>query len=358
MTLRIAYVINSLEGGGAALPVPSIVDVLRRAGAEVKVFALTARDERARAALVAAEIDVAVRAGGEDDHFAALRWLDQSVRAWGATHLWTSLTRATLLGQLVGLRRRLPVISWQHNAFLKPANLWLLRTTRDLSKLWVGDSDEVTRLTAERLGVNPERVLRWPIFRADPTAPVASSWTPGETIRIGTLGRLHPAKGYDLLVDALAQLPPGLPPFEIVIGGEGAQRAALLAQMEARGVRTVRLAGYVEDPKAFLAGLHLYLQPSRREGLCIAAHEAMQAGLPVVAAAVGQLPFSIQHGITGHLFPPGDIAALSATLEQVLSEPEALAARGMAARYHILDEFGPAPFEAAGLAILERLSAF
>ena len=67
---RIAYVINSLEGGGAALPVPAILAVLRGAGAQVRVLALTRRDGRALPAMEAAGLDVAVREGGETDHVA------------------------------------------------------------------------------------------------------------------------------------------------------------------------------------------------------------------------------------------------------------------------------------------------
>src|SRR5579884_2477039 len=129
---RIAYAINSVEGGGAAFPVPAITRVLRDAGAEVAVFALTRRDGRAIAPMEAAGLSVAVRDGGLTDHLAALRWLDRAVAAYRPTHIWTSLTRATLLGQLVGLRRRLPVICWQHAAFLLPGNLRLLRTMRPL----------------------------------------------------------------------------------------------------------------------------------------------------------------------------------------------------------------------------------
>ncbi len=73
--MRIAYVINSVEGGGAASPVPTITSVLRANGATVKVFALTGRDRRGLPAMIAAGLDVAVRDGGETDHALALRWL-------------------------------------------------------------------------------------------------------------------------------------------------------------------------------------------------------------------------------------------------------------------------------------------
>ncbi|WP_419815784.1 glycosyltransferase family 4 protein [Glacieibacterium sp.] len=351
---RILYIINSVEGGGAALPVPSVIGVLQRGGAEVRVLALTRRDGRALASMAAAGLDVRVRDGGETDHFAAWRWLDAQVRDWRPTHLWTSLTRATLLGQLVGLRRRVPVVSWQHAAFLRPTNRRLLRATQRLSRLWIGDSESVTRLTAARLLVPKERLVTWPIFRADPDAPRAVPWQAGKPLRLGSLGRLHPVKGYDVLVEALALLRSDVP-FEVTIAGDGAARAALQAQAEAAGVTNLRLGGYADDPRAFLAGLHLYLQPSRSEGLCVAAHEAMQAGLPVIASAVGELPFSIEQEVTGWTVPPADASALAAVLDAALARRKALAAMGDAARQRVLSRFGPDHFEATGLAILDRL---
>jgi glycosyltransferase involved in cell wall biosynthesis len=354
---RIAYLINSVEGGGAASPVPAILSVLRDGGAEVAVFALTPRDRRGEPAIRAAGIDLLVRDGGRNDHLAALRWLDRTLVAWRPTHLWTSLSRATLLGQLVGLRRGWPVVSWQHAAYLKPANRRLLRATQRLSALWIGDSATVTRLTAERLRVPPARLLQWPIFRADPAAAQATRWTPGTPVRIGSLGRLHPVKGYDVLIDALALLPAGLPPRTIVIAGDGAERAALADRAARHGLTDLHFAGYASEPAKFLADCHLYVQPSRSEGLCIAAHEAMQAGLPVVASAVGELPESILPGTTGLIVPPGDAAALAAALATLLSTPDRLAAMGAAARQRVLARFGPERFATTGRAILDRLRA-
>ena len=355
--MRIAYVINSVEGGGAASPVPAVLGVLRDGGAEVAVFALTARDRRGETAMRAAGLDVHVRDGGETDHAAALRWLDATLRDWAPTHLWTSLTRATLLGQIVGVRRRWPVVSWQHAAFLKSANRVLLRATQRLSRLWVGDSTAVTRLTADRLHVPPERLVQWSIFRADPEALQATPWQPGQPIRIGSLGRLHRVKGYDVLVEALALV--GSPtPYEMVIAGDGAERDALEARARALGIGTLRFAGYAAEPAAFLTSCHLYVQPSRSEGLCVAAHEAMQAGLPVIASAVGELPGSIVEGETGFTVPPGDPVALAAALSRMLAEPAQLARMGQAGRERVLATFGPDRFAATGLTILERMRAF
>ena len=355
--MRIAYVINSVEGGGAASPVPAILSVLRDGGAEVAVFALTARDRRGETAMRTAGFDVHVRDGGETDHVAALRWLDGTLRDWSPTHLWTSLTRATLLGQIVGMRRGWPVVSWQHAAFLKPANRVLLRAMQHLSRLWIGDSTAVTLLTAERLHVPPERLVQWSIFRADPDAKQATPWQVGEPVRIGSLGRLHHVKGYDVLIEALALIETSIP-YEVVIAGDGAERDALDARARALRIRTLRFVGYAADPAAFLADCHIYVQPSRSEGLCVAAHEAMQAGLPVVASAVGELPGSISEGETGLTVPPGDPAALAKALSTMLVDPARLAAMGQAGRARVLAKFGPERFVATGLAILERMRAF
>jgi glycosyltransferase involved in cell wall biosynthesis len=359
--LRIAYVINSVEGGGAALPVPAVACVLRGSGAEVCIFALERRDGRALPAMLGAGLPVVVRDGGKDDHKAALRWLDTQISAWCPSHLWTSLTRATLLGQWVGQRHHLPVVSWQHNAFLKPANRALLRIRRNCSAIWVADSHSVAALTEDRLGIPRSRLMTWPLFAADADAPQAAPWSRGQPIRVGSLGRLHPAKGYDVLVAALARLKAdgfeSPVPVEFTIGGEGAQRDAILALARDAGIENLRLTGFVEDPHAFLAGQHLYVQPSRAEGLCIAAHEAMQAGLAAIVSNVGEMPYSVEAGVTGAIVPPGDAETLATALGQLLCSPARLGEMGARSRKRVLMRFGQAAFVRNGQSIVDRLVA-
>ena len=359
--MKIAYVINSVEGGGAALPVPAIAKLLRDCGAEVRVLALTRRDGRAAAPIEASGLELRIRDGGEKDHLAAYRWLSRELAGFAPDVVWTSLTRATLLGQLAAKRRGIPAVSWQHAAYLKPANAWLLRRLRNLARLWVGDSRSVTELTARRLRIGADRLVTWPIFRADRAAKPAATWSAGEILRIGSLGRLHPVKGYDVLIEALRLLEAegtNLPPYEVVIAGDGVERDALGRQAVAAGLKTVTFAGYVADPASFLATLHLYVQPSRSEGFCVAAHEAMAAGLPVIASAVGELGNSIVPGQTGALVPPDDPRALADALASLLSRPEKLAGMGRRARQRVASEFSAERFDAAGKAIYERLCGF
>jgi len=357
--LRIAYVINSLEGGGAALPVPDVIGAMARAGAQVRLFALSRRDGRAAAALDAAGIDYRVSDAGKADHFAAARWLHRELRAFGPNIIWTSLTQATVIGQIMGVMLRTPVISWQHNAFLKPANRRLLRLTHRLSKLWIADSRSVAALTHETLGIDPADIMVWPLFHADPQAPAAPFDRDDGPFRFGSLGRLHPNKGYDILVEALAHVASHAPHIatkvQVVIGGEGAERERLSSLAATHGVTNLMLAGYQDTPRTFLAGLDGYLQPSRAEGLCIAAHEAMQAGLPVIVSRVGEMHHSVLPGETGLVVEPDDAGALADAIIHLASHPAHARAMGRAARAHIQSEFSATRFETTGQAVMARL---
>jgi len=359
--MKIAYIIDSVLGGGAASPVAAVTRVLRDAGAQVEVFALERRDGRALPTMLADGLRVHVREGGKSDHWAAYRWLDHELAAFQPTLIWTSLTRATVIGLLLGWRRATPVVSWQHIDYLKPVKLKLTHALRKWPVMWVGDSDAITALTEKRLEVPPERLACWPLFAADPEALQAQAWQPGQTLRLGSLGRLRAIKGYDVLMDALALLKQrgfiSPVPFEIAIAGEGSEREALIQSALRAGFPGLNLVGFTNRPRDFLAGLHLYLQPSRGEGLCIGMHEAMQAGLPVIASTVGQMPYTLEAGHSGWLVPPGDANALAEALADALSHPDQLAVMGQAARARALSRFSTAAFSQAGEAILKRLHA-
>ncbi|MFD2497808.1 glycosyltransferase [Rhizorhabdus histidinilytica] len=120
-------------------------------------------------------------------------------------------------------------------------------------------------------------------------------------------------------------------------------------------MRGVHFPGFVADPRAFLAGLHLYVQPSWSEGFCIAAHEAMQAGLPVIASAVGELARSVEPGATGELVMPGAVEPLAGKIAAMIADPRGMAAIGAQARAKVLERFGAEAFEARGRAVMERL---
>src|SRR3546814_17803750 len=104
----------------------------------------------------------------------------------------------------------------------------------------------------------------WPLFIADPGAPQAPAWQPGQILRLGSLGRLNEAKGYDVLMAALASLRDrgfkAPVPFEIAIAGDGGQGEAIAEAARHAGFEGCNLIGFVATPRAFLATLHLFSQ--------------------------------------------------------------------------------------------------
>ena len=173
-----------------------------------------------------------------------------------------------------------------------------------------------------------------------------------------SLGRLHPHKGYDVLVRALAKLKQDEPAlsaaFTVTIGGDGPARGDLERRARDLGVTNLVLAGYQPAPKDFLASLHAYVQPSRVEGLCISAHEAMQAGLAAVVAAVGEMPLTVRDGRTGFVVKPGDADGLALALRELVRDPARAAVMGEAARLHVNDRFSRDRFRAAGHEVLQK----
>lgn len=357
--MRIAYIINSLEGGGAAFPVPSILSLMRQYGADVQVFALTKKDGKALPAMQKAHLPVTLREGGVKDHLQTIIWLDREIRYYKPTHLWTSLTRATLLGQLIGLKQNIPVISWQHAAYLKPWNLRLLKATRSLSQVWLGDSQKIAQLTHQRLHIPQDKIITWPIFKSNSDAMAAQAWQVGQTIKITSMGRLHVVKGYDILIKAcyLLNQRPNLPSYHIAIYGEGDERQKLQELIHQYHLQDfIELKGFTAHVEQTLAQYHLYIQPSHSEGFCVAAHEAMQAGLPVIASAVGELPHSIENNKTGLTIPPANPSALADALYNLLQHPQNLYPMGQLARDTILTRFSEERFNHIGRQIFDRMT--
>jgi glycosyltransferase involved in cell wall biosynthesis len=136
---------------------------------------------------------------------------------------------------------------------------------------------------------------------------------------VGAVGRLAPEKGMDVLLQAMAQVPG----TRVVMAGDGPEREPLERLAHELGIASlVTLAGWVEAPWPDHFVPDVLVVPSRREGFGLAAAEALMAGIPVVASAVGGLPEVLEDGASGLLVPPEDPAALAHAIETVLSDNE------------------------------------
>ena len=146
------------------------------------------------------------------------------------------------------------------------------------------------------------------------------------------VGGLAARKGFDLLIDALAVAGVDL---DLVLAGDGPERAALAARAAAEGLGArVHFEGQVERPAlaSLMRGAAVVAIPSRFEGFSLACREAMAAGAPIVASALPVFPPELRDGETGLLVPVGDVAALARALRTLATDPERARALGRAAR--------------------------
>ncbi len=188
------------------------------------------------------------------------------------------------------------------------------------------------RVAVVRAGVREERVVRG----VSPVVGFGAVQRRGlPSPRIVFSGRLHPEKGPDVLVEAIARM--AAPPAVFVLGA-GVLETALRARIVEAGLEhVVRLCGWVADPASWVAGASVQACPSRDEAFSQAAVLAMALGVPVVGTSVDGFPETLASG-RGLIIEPGDPAALAGALEDVLSRrrrTDLAGARAWAQRFGI-----------------------
>ncbi|RBY87575.1 glycosyltransferase family 4 protein [Blastococcus sp. TF02A-30] len=143
------------------------------------------------------------------------------------------------------------------------------------------------------------------------------------------VGRLHPQKGYDVLLDAVGRWTgrPGAP--FVAVAGDGPLREELAARVREEQLPVV-LLGRRDDVADLLGAADACVLPSRWEGSPFTAQEALRAGTPLVSTRAGGIPELV--GEAADLVPVGDAAALADALDRVLGDPRHAAALADAGR--------------------------
>lgn len=134
-----------------------------------------------------------------------------------------------------------------------------------------------------------------------------------------SVGRLASQKSYPVLLDAVAAFSAAHPEtaIRVLIAGEGPERAALAADIERRAL-PVTLLGHRGDVADLLAAADVFVLCSAWEARALVVQEALRAGTPVVATAVGGIPELV--GDAALLVPPRDPGALAGALHRVLTD--------------------------------------
>jgi glycosyltransferase involved in cell wall biosynthesis len=157
---------------------------------------------------------------------------------------------------------------------------------------------------------------------------------------VAYLGRLHEEKGVEHLVTAFHALLRAHPASRLLLAGDGPSRRSLEMAVDTLRLKPfVRFLGTVADPWPLLAGADIFALPSLHEGMPNALLEAMAAGLPSVATAVGAVPEMVADGREAFVVPPGNAGALALALTELATRPALRQVMGALARRRVEDAY-------------------
>lgn len=173
----------------------------------------------------------------------------------------------------------------------------------------------------DTLGVSESRIAILPNSVAGPAELVIASRRSADPLRIAFIGRLGEAKGADVLLAALTQLPAGS--WTASMAGDG-DVDRFRRQARDLGLHDVRFPGWLDaaETNELLNSSHVHVLPSLVEGLPMSVVEAMALGVTNIVTPVGAVPEVIRDGDNGLMVPIGDIDALAAALQTLLSDDD------------------------------------
>ena len=260
-----------------------------------------------------------------------IRWARQK----GIKVIHTHGSRANLLGRLAARWLSVPCLSTVHSSlahdYLSPWSarmaLALDRLTLPLTSGIITVSEYLAKEVALRGGRNIHTIYNGqaPLFfdhLSSSRNQFRLQWgIPAEALVLGTIGRLHPAKGQTYLIKAVTQLRSKFPNLHLVLIGEGPLRQELEGELKQNNIPHT-LTGYLPQAYKALPAMDLFVLPSVSEGMGLVLLEAMQAGVPIVASAVGGIPEIVRNGTDGLLVPPGEVTGFSDACSKIIANPD------------------------------------
>lgn len=348
--MRIAQMIDALNWGGAQKLIVTFAEAVRYRQVELTVISLGKDDDAPYSAkLRGMGVRVVEFPAPKLFNGRRLRQLIRFVRDEQFDILHTHLTYANILGPIVGLLSGTPVVATLHNVKHDNDTRQKLEhnALRFGTRKIIAVGYEVAKAREEVFA--KEQIVVIP-NAVSPLAPLA----PEDRVRVRqevlndvsrpllvSVGRLVEQKGYSDLLTAVSQLRHTHPNVILLIAGSGEQFAPLSRQIQEMDLsHHVRLLGARRDVLRLMAASDMYVSASYWEGLPLAILEAMSAGLPVVATAVGDVPRLLSDK-AGSVVPPNQPDQLAAAIATLLDDQALMLTTGHMARARVNRQYGP-----------------
>lgn len=275
----------------------------------------------------------------------------ETIAGLGADVLCCHGYKADILGWRAARKVGRKVIAVSHGW---TAATWKVRINETLDRWALRRLDRVVCVSAGQAekvraaGVAPGKIVvirnavetATAVLNEQALAELRSRFTEPKRWLIGAAGRFSPEKGYEQLVAAAALVRQTHPQAGFILFGRGPLQGDLERAIAAKGLDGhFVLGGFRTDLASLWPGFDAAVLPSYTEGLPVMALEAMSAGVPVVATAVGGTPEVIRDGVDGYLVPPRDPAALADRIRRLLDDDAARRSMGQLGRLRTLAEF-------------------
>ncbi|MDZ7268859.1 MAG: glycosyltransferase [candidate division KSB1 bacterium] len=277
--------------------------------------------------------------------------LQQLLRSHRVTVLHAHVFTANFWGRLAALLAGVPVrISHEHSTFTVDDRLrrGIERVLAPHTSRIVAVSEQLRRRLLAECCLPAEKVvtihngLRLPLVtnRQRQNELVAEFGLERFSPLLGAVGRLEVRKNFPLLLQAMTRVRQEFPRAGLLLVGAGPEAEPLQQQAARLGLREhVIFAGQRRQAHELLPLLTVFCLPSQTEGISMALLEAMAAGVPVVATAVGGNPEIIPQPRYGLLVPAGDHQALATALLETLRDRSTARARAQAAQKFVQQHF-------------------
>jgi GalNAc-alpha-(1->4)-GalNAc-alpha-(1->3)-diNAcBac-PP-undecaprenol alpha-1,4-N-acetyl-D-galactosaminyltransferase len=347
--MKVTLVIYGLGGGGAERVMSIVANYWVAQGWDVTLIMLVAPNQpsfypldphiKLKSLDIAGSSANAIAAIGKT--WQRVRVLRRAILASQPDVVISFMNAVNVYTILACLRTQIPTIVSEH---IYPGSNDANKIWQFIMKVTYRYADLVTVLTQNALPFYPARrgyraiVMPNPVTTPPPAAAIVQLVAKPSLIAIG---RLHPQKGFDLLLQAFARIQAKYLDWQIVILGEGPMRAELEAlRSQLQLTDRVHMPGLVTNVPEYLHQADIFVMPSRFEGFPMALCEAMACGLPVLAADCLSGPRDIiEDGCNGVLVRTEDVDALAAGLDALMSDPAKRQQLAQAAP-QVLDRFG------------------